>query len=229
MAKKEKKNDADQLEVVGEVIESAEGFLQKYKNVIIYSLVGIAVIVGGYFGYTELISKPHQREANEQMFRAEGYFAVDSFNLALNGDGNALGFLQIIDEYGSTKAGNLAHFYAGICYFRLNDFNAAIKEMGKFSANDELLAARALCVIGDSYVELNQLDDAVNYFNRAANKNNNSYSAMYLLKAAKVYEVQEKYNESLSAYEKIKKDYPQSMEARDIDKYIEKASLLAGK
>ena len=231
MSKKEiKKDETEQLKVVGSVIERAEEFFQKYKNIIIYSLIGIAVVVGGYFAYTEFVSKPRQNEAFEQMARAERYFAVDSFALALNGDDNALGFINIINDYGSTKAGNLAHFYAGACYFHLGDYNNAIAEMGKFSASDELIQARALSVIGDSYVELNQLDDAIKYFLKAANNNDNTFSAMYFMKAAKVYEAQGKYKESLPLYEKIKRDYPLSTEAREIDKYIEKANiaLMAG-
>lgn len=228
MSKKQTSQDADQLEVVGEVIESAEGFFHKYKNVLIYGLVGIIVIIGGYFGYTELISKPKQREANEQMFQAEKYFAIDSFRLALNGDGNALGFIQVIDNYGSTDAGNLAHFYAGVCYYNLDEYQTAIDHMNKFNSNDELIGARALCVIGDAYVELGQLDNAVKFFMKAANLKSNQYSAMYLMKAARVHEANNKYSDALALYEKIKTDFSTSTEARDIDKYIERAKTLMG-
>lgn len=227
MSKNQKHQDAEQLEVVGEVIENAEGFFHKYKNQLIYTLLGIAVVIGGFFGYKELVSKPHQREAYAQMFRAEAYFAVDSFKLALNGDGNALGFTQIISDYSSTDAGNLARFYAGVCYFHLNDYKNAIDEMSKFKANDEFFAARAIAVIGDSYVELNQLDDAIKYFLKAANHRKNDFAAMYLMKAGRVYESLTKYKEALALYEQVKKDYPQSNEAREIDKYIERATILA--
>ena len=101
--------------------------------------------------------------------------------------------------------------------------------MNKFKANDEILAARALCVIGDSYVELNDLDNAAKYFVRAANHNENAYTPMYLMKAGKVYESQNNFKEALSLYERIKLDYPRSTESQDIDKYIERANILASK
>ena len=50
---------------------------------------------------------------------AEIYFEKDSFNLALNGDLNSAGFIDIADDYSSTKTGKLANYYAGICYLNL--------------------------------------------------------------------------------------------------------------
>ena len=230
MSNKVSKKKTDQLdEVVGDVIENAENFFQKYKNILIYSLVGIMVIVVGYFGYTEFVSKPKQQEAYEQMFRAEQYFAVDSFNIALNGDGNTLGFNDIINNYGSTAAGNLARFYAGVCHYHLGDYSNAIAQLNKFSSDDEVVGARALCVIGDAYAEIGELDNAVKYFIKAANHKNNSYSATYLMKVGRVYEAQGKYNDALKAYDRVKKEYPNTTEAREVDKYIERAGLLAGK
>ncbi len=60
------------------------------------------------------------------MFTAEYYFEKDSVDLALFGDGESYGFMDIIDDYGSTSAGNLAKYYSGICYYNKGEYEDAI-------------------------------------------------------------------------------------------------------
>ncbi len=160
------------------------------------------------------------------MFVAEQYFDKDSFNLALQGDGSNLGFLDIIDEYGITKSANLAHYYAGISYLHLGKFENAIEYLKKFDVDDKLVSSVALGAIGDAYVELGQLDEGTDFYIKAADNNKNDFtSAIYLMKAGLVYEKQENYNKALEVYQKIKRDFPQSDEARDIGKYITEVKI----
>ena len=90
------------------------------------TMIVVVVVVGGFFGYKYLISGPRAEKAAAMMFVAEQQFAGDSFALALNGDGNFAGFLEVIDRYGSTDEGNLARHYAGICYLRLGEYQQAL-------------------------------------------------------------------------------------------------------
>ena len=74
------------------------------------------------------------------MFKGEQYFAKDSFNLALNGNGaDYEGFEAIIDQYGSTSAGNLAKAYAGICYFKMGENEKALDLLKSFSGSDDMI------------------------------------------------------------------------------------------
>jgi tetratricopeptide (TPR) repeat protein len=160
-----------------------------------------------------------QEEAQGQMYVAEQYFRMDSLSLALHGDGNNLGFLQIIEEYGD-KAGDVVYFYAGLCQYHLGDYAGAIGNLKKFEAGDEILTARALCCIGDACVALEDYTTAIDYFLRAANYRDNAYAARYLLRAGSVYEALNKPAEAMEIYRRIKNHYGQTVEGREVDKYI---------
>jgi tetratricopeptide (TPR) repeat protein len=209
----------DVEEKVGTVLGSTEQFLEKYKNYLISGVVAVLLVTVIYFGYRQLYLLPLQEEAQGQMYVAEQYFRMDSLSLALHGDGNNLGFLQIIDEYGD-KAGDVVYFYAGLCQYHLGDYESAIGSLKNFDVGDEILSARALCCIGDAYVALEDYTSAIDYFLKAANYRDNAYSARYLLRAGLVYEALNKPTEAKELYQRIKNHYGQTEEGREVDKYI---------
>ena len=226
MAKNIKKNKKEEnLNAVGEALSKGEQFLAEHKTKLIGAVAAIAAIIIIIFGYNKLVKAPRANNALEQIATAERYFEIDSFNIALNGDGINLGFNQIIDDYGSTPSGRLARFYAGYCNLHLGNFSEAISLLEDFNAKDEILQARAYCGIGDAYAELEQYDNAASYFMKAANYRDNDYCAAYLMKAGLTYEQLGKYADALTAYEKIKTHYNNTTEAQEIDKYIERAKI----
>jgi tetratricopeptide (TPR) repeat protein len=226
----EKNIDQKSTDNVGNAITSVEFFFEKNKKTIIIVLVGIIVIVGGFFLYKKAYIAPLEKEAQEQMFVAEQYFEKDSFNIALNGDGNNWGFLKIIDEYGSTPSANLAHYYAGISFLHLGKFDAAIQQLKKFSSSDMLVEPIAIGAMGDAYSELGNNEKALQCYYKAAKRGDNDFVApIYLMKAATICELQKNYKEALKIYNTIKKNYPRSAEARMIDKYITRAEFLLKK
>jgi tetratricopeptide (TPR) repeat protein len=228
-----KKQDNKEKEQVVEIVEGihkVENFFKEYKNILIYGIGGLALVILIYVGYKEFVSKPFQREALEQMVIPQDYFARDSFRLALEGQGLLEpGFATIADEYGSTSSGNLANFYAGVCSLKLGEYQNAIEYFEAFKSDDEIFAARALANIGNCYVELGDLEKAVQYFERAAHKKENLASPSYLMKATVVYEKLGQYAKALKLYEEIKYKYPDSNEANTVDKYIERVKTLASK
>ena len=158
------------------------------------------------------------------MYMAELYFQKDSFNIALNGDGQYLGFIDIADEYGLTKSGKLANYYAGLCYLNLGDFDNAIDYLQDFSSDDIILSSLALGCIGDAYMELGNINKALGYYKDAANNNINSFTTpKYLFKQAMIYELEGDYSDALDIYNTIKDDYSDSREANQIEKYISRA------
>lgn len=224
---KEKIDSTDEkIEAIEGALSRTEQFIEANYRKILYGLAGVAVIVALFFGYKYLILAPKEKEAQKQIYAAEQFFARDSFKLALNGDGNALGFAQIADNFGSTKTGNLACYYAGICNLRLGSFEKAIDFLKSYDASDKIVGTLATIAIGDAYVELNKLEDGADYYIKAANMDKNMFtSPNAFMKAGGVYEALGKYAEALEAYNTIKKEYPKSMEARDIEKYIARAEL----
>ena len=134
------------------------------------------------------------------------------------------GFAQVLDEYGN-KAGKSMNLYAGICALQLQDYEAAVDYLKKYKGKDPILAARAQACLGDAYVGLQRYDEAVSQFEKAAAVSDNLYAAGYLLKAAVTSEELGNKDKALALYETIKDKYPQSMEAYDIDKYINRIKI----
>lgn len=217
---KEKKHE-DQFEHIEDALTRGEQFVENNQKLLINAVIVILVIIGAFLGYNRFIKNPRIEEASSQIFGAQNYFEKDSFNLALNGDGNISGFLEIADNYGSTPAGNLANYYSGLCYLYLGDYNQAIVYLKKFSTDDLLLSNMAIANIGDAYMQLNDYKKAAEYYAKAASSKVNDFSTpVFLMKNALAYEKAEDYASALKVYERIEKEFPNSSEARNIEKYI---------
>ncbi len=226
-----KKKDVteERIEAVEEALSKSEMFIEKNQKILIIVIGAIVLIFVLFFGYKKYVQNPKEKEAEAAMFNAEYYFDQDSVNLALNGDGERLGFLDIIDDYGSTKSGNLANYYAGICYLKMGEYENAIDYLKKFESDDQIVSSMALGAIGDSYVQLGDIDKGIDYYLKAAKNNENEFvSPPFLMKAAWGYEVNNKWSDALDTYNKIKKEFPKSREARELEKYIARAKAKLG-
>ena len=208
---------------------------QKY----IFVIIGVvAALVIGYLGYNEFVAQPKENEAMNDMSQAKNYFneAVNGvekdslYTLALNGGAGKYGMLDIIENHSGTPAANLAEYYAGMAYLNLQDYKNAIEYLSDFSSDDEILGPLAKGAIGDAFVQLNQLDDALDYYKQAANIRNNEFTTpMYLNKAGIIALDLGKSDEALGYFKSIKKDYPTSTEAATVDVFIGQAEVLANK
>ncbi len=189
-------------------------------------MVGVALVaVLGYAAFKMYYLEPKEKEAQAAIFQAQNWFAMDSFDLALKGQGNYSGFEAVAEEYGLTKAGNLAHYCAGICYMRKGEFQNALDQLNDFSTDNKMVAPLAEGLKGDAYVELNELEKGAKHYMKAANMSKNKLtSPMFLKKAGLVFEELKNYGDAIDAYEKIKKDFADANEAQDIDKYIARAN-----
>jgi tetratricopeptide (TPR) repeat protein len=217
--------DADAL---ADRLEASEEFLAANRNLLLGVLGAvIAVVVGGFLFWQYRAGQDQEGQA--AMFTAVNYFETDSLKQALNGDGQNPGLLKIADEYGSTKAGNLAHFYAGTALLKQGKFAEASEHLGKFSSDDLLLQARAYCLQGDAAMELGQKDKAAELYLKAATyKANPHFSPAYLLKAAGAQEAQNQFGEAVKTYDRLINDYPTSQEANDAKRYRARAAATAG-
>ncbi|MAD59472.1 MAG: cytochrome C biosynthesis protein [Flammeovirgaceae bacterium] len=199
-------------EIIGESISKTEEFLNKNKN-LIYILSGSLILLFILFSTYNFIKDNQNIEAQEEMFQAVYYFEQDSLVKALNGDGNNYGFLEIIDEYSLSDAANLSHYYAGVSYLKLGNYNNAISYLLPYSSSDLLLQARAYSLIGDAYVELQNYNNAIKYFKLASSNNPNEYfTPKYILKLALVYEKIDDLNSAINSYDQIIDEFKDSPE-----------------
>ena len=226
MAKNKKDENPQTISNVEQTLTKTEHFLEEnYKTLLI--VLGVIVALVGIVWLGKLYLNKRNDEAQSQIYQAEKYLEMDSLKLALNGDGNYLGFLDIAKDYKFTNAGNLALYSAGICYLHLGEYQQAIDFLNKYSKKDLVLGSISIGATGDAYVELGDLDKGVAKYVEAADYAKNSFNTpLYLMKAGEIYELNGKYSEALKVYERIENEYPLSTEGTTIEKYIARVKLL---
>jgi tetratricopeptide (TPR) repeat protein len=228
MAKKKTHQD-DNLQELESALTKTEHFIEEHQKPITYAVGAIVVIVVVWLGFTRFYLQPRGKEAQEQMFMAENYFEKDSFNLAINGDGNYLGFLDIIDDYGMTKPANLAKYYTGISYLHLGQYEDALYYLNKFKTKDLLLGPIAEGAKGDAKVELGDQEGALKHYRKAFSLSDNELTTpIYMMKAARILESMDEPEDALAIYRQIKEKYPRSSEGQNVDKYIARLEVKLG-
>ncbi|HNY52625.1 MAG TPA: tetratricopeptide repeat protein [Bacteroidales bacterium] len=227
MAKGKKVDSPQGIKNVEQTLTKTEQFLEEnYKPLLIG--LGILVVIVGIFWLGRMYVIKQNDEAQAQMYQAQRYLELDSLNLALNGDGNYLGFIDIAKEYRFTRAGNLARYGAGICNLHLGNYEEAIDYLEKYSKKDKVIGSIAIGATGDALVELGQIEKGISKYIEAAEYADNSFNTpLYLMKAGELYESSGKYPDALKVYERIKKEYPTSTEGSSIDKYIARVKILS--
>ncbi|HEV7231435.1 MAG TPA: tetratricopeptide repeat protein [Bacteroidia bacterium] len=211
---------------VEEALGRTEHYIQENKKSLGIILGAVVLLILAFFAWKYLYMKPLAEEAQSKVFWAEKWFEKDSLNLAINGHGDTLGFARMVDEYGNTPSGNLSHYYLGICYRAKGNYKDAIKQFQDYDGNDLLVGTIATGSIGDCYMEEGNAEEAITYYLKAASQNNNAFtSPIYLKKAGLAYEDQKNYAEAVKVYQKIKTEFNETTESRDIDKFIARAKV----
>lgn len=217
--------------VIENAISKTELFFQKNSKVFSYVLLAIIIIVGGWFAYKYLYVQPRNAKAQDMIYVAEQQFAIDEFEQALNGDGNNAGFLDVIQKYGNTPVGNIAKNYAGECYLRMGDYDNALVYLAKYKSVSGVTArtinAVNIGMQGDALSQKGQYKEATEKYMKAADLVPNPLTTPYYLKKAGLnYQKLNDDAKAVAAFERIRNEYPSSMEARDIEKHIGYAEQL---
>lgn len=195
-------------------------FINRNRNLIFIGVGALIVVAALAYAYFVLYMGPKEKRAKEDMFRAEAYFAKDSFQLALTGrSGEFMGLLDIIDEYGGTEGANLANYYAGTSYLYIGEYDFAIKFLSDYSSSDEITQAMAYGMIGDAYLEQGKKEEALSQYKKAAElEDNDVISPYYLHKAGAVSELLEKPDEAKAFYQRITNNYAESAIVEEAEK-----------
>ena len=200
MAKQNTKQGDERLENVEEALSKTELWIENNQKTLWIILIALLVQAVDFASY---------------------YMENENYATALNGDGEKPGFLEIVKDYGSTKAGKLAAYYAGVCYLKQGNYNEAIEYFKKYTNDDKVLAPMSLGLIGDCYLQLGDQQNAVSYYEKATKKSPNEFTTpMYLQKLGMTYEIMGNNAKALDAYKTLKKDFPLSNEAFEINKNI---------
>ncbi|MGY5351323.1 YfgM family protein [Wenyingzhuangia sp. IMCC45533] len=227
----EESTTAEVFNTLEETANKSEQFIEKNSKPLLIGLVAAVVIIFGYIGYTQFIEIPTEKKAANALVYAKQAFTkantsdnADDFNTALNGADGNYGLIDIADNYGSTDAGNLAKYYAGISYFNLKEYEKAIDYLKSVSTSDPVLKTVIDGSIGDAYFAQNNTEEALDYFSEAATTSQNKAIApVYLLKAGKLALAVNDYSKAEELFTSLKEDYPTSSQATNIDLYLNQA------
>ncbi len=220
-----KPQETNYEEVVTETVGKTEQFFENNKKLITWVLVALIVIVGGYFANKYLVAQPRAEKASAEMFAAIQNFGAEEWQVALDGDGNYAGFLEVIENYGSTPQGSLAAHYAGICYLKLGDKESALAYLQKYDATSgapaEIVNAQNFGLQADLIADGGDMAKAAALYRKAVKASENSLTAPYYLKKLGLAEeALGNKAAALAAFQKIADEYNTALEARDIDLYI---------
>lgn len=222
---------AKAFESLDQTASKAEDFIAKNQKYILGFLTVVVLVTVGYFAYQKFINEPNQQEAAEELFVAQQNFqkAVDDtsnkadslYNLVLKGSEGKFGVVKIAEEYAGTDAGNLANYYAGIAYLNTGKYAQAITSLEKFSSTDVMLSTLAKGAIGDAYAQQNKQKEALDWYIKAADANQNNFTRpRYLLKAGKTALALGNKADALKYFNDIKDNFDISPEAQQIDALI---------
>ncbi|MDO1514237.1 tetratricopeptide repeat protein [Maribacter confluentis] len=235
--KAEKQEFDEQESTTAEVFSSldegasrSEEWVSRNQNYILGAIGVIAISVLGYLAYSQFVVKPKETSAANEMYYPQQYFdqaltsttAKDSlFTLALEGAEGKYGFKDIIEEYSGTQAANLANYGAGMSYLNMNKYQEAINYLENFSSDDAILGALAKGGLGDAFMQLDQPEDALGYYEAAVAHSTNDYTTPKFLYKAGVtaLEMGDK-DKALGFFQRIKDEYPKSENAGSIDAFI---------
>ena len=221
------KQNVAEPETLGEAMNKTELFFEKNGRLMSYVFLGLLILAALVFGYRSLIVQPRVEKAAEMIAEAQNRFDAETpdFELALLGDANGAGFLDVIEKYGSTPSGNLAKHYAGVCYLHTGDLENASKYLAKYSPvkgiPGSLINAQNYGLQGDIAVEQGDYAAAVKFYEKAVKAaDNNLTTPMYLRKAGLAEQAQGNGQKAAAYYERILTSYPASMDAREAEKLL---------
>lgn len=198
--------------------------LKNQKNILFYGMLFFGVVA--YVTYQQFYISPEEDEAVEEMYYAKNYFSQDSLELALNGDGQNYGFLDIIKIYEGTKAANMSKYFVGLIYYKGNDYQKSIDNLKGFESDDISLSAVKLGLIGDAYCQMGNYIEAYNYYEKASQTKNLILCPVYLKKAGIVSIELKKYKAAVDYFSKIKKEFSDDPSAENINSYIALAESM---
>ncbi|OUU17953.1 MAG: hypothetical protein CBC05_03370 [Crocinitomicaceae bacterium TMED45] len=168
MAKKT--NQEETIVNVDELYSKSEQFVDKNRKQLTLGLGGAAALILIVIGYSSLVVAPKNTAAEEAAFMAEHYFAKDSADLAMLGDGLNAGLEEILSDHSGSPAAARAAFELGIMHRDAARFDEAVNAFNQAGFSDNVFGPLTDANIGDCLVELGDLEGAEGHFASAASR-----------------------------------------------------------
>jgi tetratricopeptide (TPR) repeat protein len=193
-------------------------------NTRILSYVAIALIGVAAIGFLWSKNRADSNEkATTMLAKAAPYYDDNKYDAAINGvpQEGIQGLQAVVDEHGSTQAGEIAKLYLANSYFALKNYDKALKYYDDISVRDPMITASAYAGMAACYEVKNDFSKAASYFEKAASKNMTLVQAPENLQRSAVnYAAAGKKEKAVELLQTLKKEFPTSPYARDVDRFI---------
>ncbi len=194
----------------------ALGLIEKNRSVVLAGAAVVVIVVVAVVGFSMLMAQ-RDKTAVDRMAGAVRAWESSDYRGAIDGTDQFMGLSAVIEEYGSTRTGNLARYYAADAHFQLGEYDQALELFEAYDKEANHLGAAALAGEAAIHATRGENEEAGDLYRRAATIfTSDVTSPMYLLKAGQAYEAAGRAAEARRAYEQIRDDYATSQEARDI-------------
>ena len=201
-------------------------FFDKYQNIIYGVIIGILVVILAILAFNRFYIQKKNAEASAQIVQPIHWFIqgdTASLKLALEGDGENDGFLDIASGYKITKTSNTANYYAGLTYLKLGQKEDALEYLKKFKKKEDVLWYACQATIGDIYDEQGDESKAISYYEKAAKGTDPYFTPIALFKLGQMFERKGDWKKALDAYQTIEKDFYAEYNKMSIAQYVERA------
>jgi tetratricopeptide (TPR) repeat protein len=200
----------------------ATSWYEKNKKTVSTVFTGLVVLVVAAIIIRNNIASSNEK-ATSEFAKVMKYYDDGNYEAAINGvpQENVRGLQAVVNDYGSSKSGNFAKFYLANAYFSIGKYDKALDLYLDVNLNEELLQSSALAGAGACYEAKGNNANAATYYEKAAMiGKGNTQAAEHLQHAATNFAAAGNKSKAIELLKKIKKDYPTSPLAREIDRYI---------
>jgi tetratricopeptide (TPR) repeat protein len=208
----------------------------QYQNYIYGVLIGVLILAAAYILADRFYFQP-KIEKGSVLIRVpithylQGVQSNDTTQLqiALEGDDENEGFLDLISAYKLTKVANTAKYFAGMTYLTMGQKEEALDYLLKFKHKEDTYWYLCQMTIGDLYDDEGNISKAISYYQKAAKGNHEFYTPIALFKLGQMYERENNWGKAYQAYNQVKTDYFNQYQSIGIDRFLENAKIKAGK
>jgi tetratricopeptide (TPR) repeat protein len=219
--KKITKKDIKEDKLVSTYFEATKWY-EEHKKVVSSVVTGLViVIIAAIVIRNNIVSSNEQ--ATTELSKILKYYDQGNYEAAINGipQENVRGLLAVVNEYGSTHAGEFAKFYLANSYYALGNYDKALEYYLEVDLKDDLLQASAYAGAASCYENKGNHSSAASYYEKAAMRGKeNVQAAEQLQRAALNYAAAGNRGKAVELLKKIKKDFPTSSVAREVDRYM---------
>lgn len=219
--KKISKREIKQDKLVETYFKTKTFFEENQRNILIAlgSILAIVLLVI----YLVNRSKEREVEATTLLGGVINLYDQGQYQQAIDGipAKKVKGLKFIVDEFGNTESGEAAKILLANSYFQLGKIDEALKYYEDYGGNNKLFQATAYSGQAACYeIKGNKEKSAELYLKAAKVVESEVFTPEYLLYSARLYAELNKKDMAKKLLDQIKKEYPNSAQARDYDRYI---------